>query len=90
MPRPSSLELEELELEADELLLLSTEDNLQQLAPKLWMTKEVYEGRSTARLVQVIRKYLAEKNDSTLFEIVKTELRRQSFKEEEEEIFDLV
>ena len=44
MSRPSSPNVEELELEADELVLLSTVEDLQKLALKLGMAKESYDG----------------------------------------------
>ena len=63
MSRPSSPYLEELELEADELVLLSTVEDLQKLALKLGMAKESYDGQTRARLVKAIRNFLAQKMD---------------------------
>ena len=92
MSRPNSPNLEEFELEADELVLLSTVEDLQKLAPKLGMAKESYDGQTRARLVKAIRNYLAQKMDVNLFGIVKAELKRPpplEGEEEEEENFDV-
>ena len=89
MSRPSSPNLEELEVEADELVLLSTVEDLQKLALKLGMAKESYEGQTGARLVKAIRNYLAQEMDVNLFGIVKAELKRTPLLEEAgEEKFD--
>lgn len=76
MSRPNSPNLEELELEADELVLLSTVEDLQKLAPKLGMAKESYDGQTRARLVKAIRNFLTQKMDADLFGMVKAVLER--------------
>ena len=76
MSRPNSPNLEELELEADELVLLSTTEDLQRLAHKLGMEKESYEGKTRARQIKAIRNNLAQKMDAQWFAIVKAELKK--------------
>ena len=91
MSRPRSPNLEELEFEADELVLLSTVEDLQKLDLKLGMAKESSDGQTRARLVKAIRNYLAQIMDVNLFGIVKAELKRPpplEREEEEEENFD--
>ena len=75
MSRPSSPDLEEMELETDELILLSTTEDLQRVAQKLGLAQELYVGQSRARLVKAMRNYLAQKMDASLFRMVKAELK---------------
>eukprot|EP00794_Sanderia_malayensis_P020774 gene20774-22802_t len=66
-------DLEAIVLEADELVLQSTVEDVKRIAEKL----ELEDGLSRAKLVKTITRYLEEKKDAEIFAFVKMELPKE-------------